>query len=210
VSAYLQNHPLPPYRLFDVAFTVTVALVVFAVTTYIAIARIDRQAWPATGRSRGHWLVIAGIGVLVPPAGAVTSIVWRAKIQPKLLAHSNPPAVVRDPYRLFGAASTFTGRSVRVIGYSIAMFSIVTALRDVTVWSVGDPGHVYIDALGHDIQPRPYITGACHGTVLKTLHLEDPNVQLNHHSYQRWTVTPTAGHLDRVLLDTDTGTVICP
>jgi hypothetical protein len=204
VSAFLQDHPLPPHFFAHVVFDVTLVLVWFAFTTYLAIVRVDRQAWRAAGRSRRRWLVTAGIGVFVPPAGAVTSIVWRAKVQPTL------SAVPRDPYRLFGAASTFTGRAVRVVIAGIAAITLANAVNAVTAWSVGDPDTVYIGALGHDIQPRPYITGACHGTVLKTLHLENPAVLLHHHDYQRWTVVPVAGHLDRVLLDTDSGAVICP
>jgi len=36
------------------------------------------------------------------------------------------------------------------------------------------------------------------------------SVDLDGHSYQRWSVVPVAGHLDEILLDMDSGTVVCP
>src|SRR5262249_45957782 len=125
LSAFLQNHPLPLHFVRDIVFDVTLVLVCFAFTTYIAMVRVRRPAWPAAGRPRWRWLLIAGIGVFVPPVGAVTGIVWRARIQPELLAHSPGPAAGGDPYRLFGAASTFTGRAARVAVASIAAITVI-------------------------------------------------------------------------------------
>ena len=210
MSAFLANHPLPPRFIANTVGIAILLLAAFAVTTLAAILRVDREAWPAAGHSRRRWVAIGVGGLVVLPVGAATSVVWRAKVRPAVLAASSKASAVRDPYRLFGAVTTFKGRAGRVAIAVIAAFSIIGAYSAVIRWSVGDPDTVYITDLGREIQPRPYIAAACPGAIRKTLHLVDPDVLLNHHDYQRWSVAPAPGHMDQVLLDPDSGHVICP
>ncbi|WP_152648599.1 hypothetical protein [Streptacidiphilus anmyonensis] len=67
-----------------------------------------------------------------------------------------------------------------------------------------------ITDMNHEIAPKPWIEEHCTTSVVRALHLDNAGVEENGHYYQRWTVTPKPGHLDRVLLDMDSGTVICP
>lgn len=210
MSAFLANHPLPPRFIANTVAIAILLLAAFAVTTLAAILRVDREAWPSAGHSRRRWVAIGIGGLVVLPISAATSVVWRARVQPTLLAASEKASAVRDPYGLFGALTTFKGRAARVAIAVIAAFSIIGANSAVMPWIVGDPDTVYITDLGREIQPRPYIARACPGVIRKTLHLVDSGVVLNHADYQRWSVVPAPGHMDQVLLDLDSGHVICP
>jgi len=186
VSAFFANHPLPAHFIANTASIGLVLSAALAITTLIAILRADQQAWTLAGHSRRRWVVIAVAGLAVLPVAAVTSLVWRARIQPKLLAASSPPAGLPDPSRLFAAVTTFKGRAVRTAIAVIAMLSVADAASAINVWTVGDPDTVSITRLGHDVEPRSHITAACPTTVRKTLHLIDPGVQVN-------TMTTSAG-----------------
>jgi hypothetical protein len=110
----------------------------------------------------------------------------------------------------FGAADT---KPLKVMRFGICVLALIGfsgLMQGVTTWAVGDPS--FIDAVGPrgpTIHPRPYIDSACPASVRQALHLIG-FVDLDGHSYQRWSVVPVPGYLDEVLLDVDSGTVVCP
>jgi hypothetical protein len=73
----------------------------------------------------------------------------------------------------------------------------------------GDPKGVNIDQLNREIDPKAAIASACHNTITGVKHLENPAVGPDDR-YQRWSVVPIDGHVDRAMLDTRTGKVVCP
>ncbi|GIH21375.1 hypothetical protein [Rugosimonospora africana] len=207
MSDFFINHPIPPATLRDflsVSLAVSVVLVVIAV---IEMARIPVPVWPAANVSRRRWLTRCGIGVPLVPLGLVVAALWAIRILPRLDAHIYPP---RRGSWLFRPATTRTDKAERVVIFVLAMLEFGTLLHGFGNWTIGDPGTVYISNLNHDIKPRTYIAAQCPGSVRRALHLVSDEMRLDGHDYQQWSVDPVPGHLNEVLLDTDTGQILCP
>ena len=122
------------------------------------------------------------------------------------------PARRSSPGRqwFFGTADTKTLRGMRFAIGVLALIGFSGVMQGFTQWTVGDP--TFIDGAGPNgttIHPRPYIVAACPASVREALHLIG-FVDLDGHSYQRWSVVPVPGHVDEVLLDMDSGIVVCP
>ncbi|MFG1876487.1 hypothetical protein ACGFIV_16765 [Sphaerisporangium sp. NPDC049003] len=76
----------------------------------------------------------------------------------------------------------------------------------------GHPDSVYIASLGKDVEPKSFIEKNCVHSVIGVKALEESSIEIKGDSdiYQRWTVIPKPGHIDRVLMSTVSGKVICP
>jgi hypothetical protein len=162
--------------------------------------------------SRRRWIAAAVVSVVLLPLGLVVQPLWRLRVRRRLdeiSPGSLNPFFRRRP-TLFDAATTWHARLGRGLLLVLAAVGIALGMPKLVHYSVGDPAQVFVNDLNRSVAPRPWIEQHCAGSVVRALHLDDPVVEENGHDYQRWTVTPKTGHLDRVLLDLDHGTVICP
>jgi len=232
MSQYLVNHPLPPFLVARVTVAGFGLALIFFLGTLIDIGKVDRTLWRVTGRSMWRWLglalapaaffVVAVLVALVTlnvrvwmillVAGAPSVIVncaWWFVFRPRLMAEARASsATVVPPRPTAGSIARAIGSWVVMIAACAAFGSFTQAVLD---WTVGDPTAVYDVGPHHaTIQPRAYIDAHCPGSVRATRHLISGNVTMGGDSYQRWSVLPRPGHMDEVLLDTDSGKVICP
>lgn len=86
---------------------------------------------------------------------------------------------------------------------------LLATSNDIIEALAGDPATVSIVRLGREVHPKATIAQACRHSVIRVRHLEEAGVGPDSR-YQRWSVEPVGGHVDRVLLDTVTGKTICP
>jgi hypothetical protein len=172
-----------------------------------------RHAWPAAGLSRRRWIVAAVASLVLLPMGLVVSALWRLRTR-RRLAEVEPGGV--NPFfnpkksSVFDAATTWPARLFRGLLVALAVVGVGLGVPRLIHDSVGDPAGVGITDLNHDIAPKPWIEEHCITSVVRALHLDNAGVEETGHYYQRWTVTPKPGHVDRVLLDMESGAVICP
>ena len=213
MSSLLVNHPISHRFLVVTALCVIWVMLLVSAATARDVLRVPRALWPAAGRSRRVWLVAAWVGLLLFPLGSVAAIFWWGRVRPQLEAHRLPETFFPvGPFGLlFSDESTvplWIARSA--IGF-FAIVGLVVSAPAVTQWTVGDPTSVYGPGTnGKSVEPRLYIRKSCPLSVRRVLHLESNDVELNGHSYQRWSVVPLPGHLDEVLFDPVSGHVICP
>ncbi|WP_042377426.1 hypothetical protein [Streptacidiphilus melanogenes] len=177
------------------------------------VLAVARPAWAAAGLSRRRWVAAAAAGLVMLPMGLAVIPLWRLRAR-RRLDEACPGSV--NPYfdarrsSVFDAAVTWPARLFRVMLVVLAAVGIGLGAPRLLHDSVGDPAQVDITDLRHPTAPKPWIEEHCTNSVVQALHLDDAVVEENGHDYQRWTVTPRPGHVDRVLLDMDDGTVICP
>jgi hypothetical protein len=79
----------------------------------------------------------------------------------------------------------------------------------------GDPATVFVgdSADGREIDPKAAIARQCGHAIFSVGSLDKSGDSwLNYHGseYQSWRVVPKPGHVDRALLNGETGQVICP
>ena len=173
---------------------------------------VTPHAWPAAHVKRRSWTALACASVVLVPIGLAVVPLWCLRIRPRL--EEAAPGSVRAFFKrgptIFDAATTWFSRLGRVVLVVLAAVGVGLGMPELLHAGVGDPSRVAITDISHDIAPKPWIEQHCTGSVVRALHLDNPVVEVNGHEYQRWTVTPEPGHVDRVLLDLDSGTVICP
>ncbi|MBF9069018.1 hypothetical protein [Streptacidiphilus fuscans] len=191
----------------------TPVLLLANILTLADVLSAGRHAWSAAGLNRRRWIAATVVSLVLLPMGLVVSAMWRLRAR-RRLAEVDPGSVnpLFNPKKssLFDAATTWPARLVRGLLVALAAVGVGLGVPRLIHDSVGDPAEVGITDLNHDIAPKPWIEQHCTTSVVHALHLDNAGVQENGHYYQRWTVTPKPGHLDRVLLDMDSGTVICP
>lgn len=187
-------------------------LLVAGILTLSEVLSVPPGAWTAARLDRRRWTALAGASVLLLPLGLVVSAMWHLRVRPRLeqAAPGGTRAIFRKRPTLFDAATTWPARLGRALLVVLAATGLALGVPGLLHAAAGDPGHVGIGGMSDDIAPRPWIERHCTASVVRALHLDDADVRENGHDYQRWTVTPRPGHVDRVLLDLDSGTVICP
>ncbi len=187
-------------------------LLVANIFTLAEVLSVPPHAWTAADVNRGRWTALAGASVLLLPLGLVTSTWWGLRIRARLeqAAPGSTRTVFRRRATVFEAATTWPARLSRVVLVTLAAIGLALGMPKLLHAAVGDPSHVSVGNMNHDIAPKTWIEQHCTGSVVRALHLDNPAVEENGHDYQRWTVLPKPGHVDRVLLDLDSGTVICP
>ncbi|WP_377266890.1 hypothetical protein [Peterkaempfera sp. SMS 1(5)a] len=188
------------------------ALLVANILTLADMVSVAPHAWPAARLSRRRWAAVACASVVLLPLGLAVIPLWRLRLRPRL--EETVPGSVRPFFKrgptIFDAATTWYSRLFRFALVVLAVIGIGLGMPKLLRTSVGDPSHVSITDASHDIAPKSWIEQHCKSSVVRALHLDNPVVEENGHDYQRWTVTPKYGHVDRVLLDVDSGRVICP
>ncbi len=234
MSTFLLNHPISHTLVINAILFTAFLIVGVNVIALGEIFRVPRAAWPTSTTSRLRWIAAGFFGVLLLPVAVIVSFgvghngmllmlaglpspaIWwlytRKRLQVNVAGLGLPwPSSKGSERKLFfGAADTKTLKVMRFAIGVLAYIGFSLSFTAVNKWTVGDP--TYIDAVGPSgatIHPRPYIVAACPTSVRETLHMIG-FVYLSGHNYQRWTVVPFPGHLDEVLLDTDSGKVICP
>jgi hypothetical protein len=209
---------------------------VLVALTLVEVVRVPAGAWAQGAAARSWWIAAGVFSVLLHPLSAIVSIGWVGHDGLLLCLPSLPfvalwwlhtrrrlqaraaeiglawPARQSSHGRqlLFGTADTKPLKGMRFAIAVLALIGFSGLMQGFTQWTVGDP--TYIDGLGPNgktIHPRPYIVAACPASVREAMHLI-ALVDLDGHSYQRWSVVPVTGHLDEVLLDMDSGIVVCP
>lgn len=207
MSDFFLNHPIPPAALWDFLSVSVASGFVLVVTALVEMIRVPVPAWPAANASRRRWTALCSVGALLVPLGLAVAAVWVIRILPRLDAHADPP---RRRWWLFQAATTRAGKVGRVVVFALAVLEFGRLLHGLGNWALGDPDTVYISRLDRYVKPRAYIAAQCPGSVRRVLHVASNEVRLDGHDYQRWSVDPLPGHLDQVLLDSDSGKVVCP
>jgi hypothetical protein len=98
-----------------------------------------------------------------------------------------------------------------IVCFTFAMTHALNAWHD---WRSEDPTSVSIGAEedSREIDPRQAIATQCSEVIEAVGHIDEPNPVVTYHGvdYERWRVEPKLGHMDRVLLNFETGEVICP
>jgi hypothetical protein len=235
LSTFLLNHPISHVFVINVVLGVVALSLNFVADTLIEVFGVPAGAW-APGTAARPWWIAAGLfSVLLYPLSIIVSIGWaghnglllclpslpfaalwwlhtRRRLQARATEIGLPWRIRQSSKRqwFFGTADTKTLKVMRFAIGVLAVIGFSGLMQGFTSWTVGDPSS--IDGLGPNgatIHPRPYIVAACPASVHEVLHLIG-FVDLDGHSYDRWSVVPVPGHLDEVLLDTDSGTVLCP
>ena len=214
MSSFLANHPISHTLLVSTVFVAIYVTLFTSITTLRDIRRIPQVLWPAAGRSRRRWVIAGWVGLLLFPLGAIAAIFWWARVRRHLAALPKPPETFFPFGPLSPLFSDEGGASLWILRSAIGLFALVGFIVGgpaIGRWAVGDPTDVNIGgAHSRSVNPRTYIQDNCPLSVRRTQHLESNDVELDGHSYQRWSVVPVPGHLDEVLVDTDSGHVICP
>jgi hypothetical protein len=213
MSSFLVNHPISDTLLINAALCGIGVTLFVGFTTLRDILQVPRTLWPAAGRSRRAWIITGWVALLLFPLGWVAAIYWWGRVRRQLESHRPP-----ETYFPFGPLGTlfsdesslslWIGRSA--LGF-FAVVGLVVGAPAFGQWAVGDPTTIYdVGSPSRTVDPRLYIRDNCPISVRRVLHLGSNDVELDGHSYQRWSVVPLPGHLDEVLFDTDSGHVICP
>jgi hypothetical protein len=185
-----------------VVFFAWMAAAALTAVTVSDMAAVPAEVWRTGGRSARAWRWTAMIGVLVAPLGLVVSALWWIRIA-RDLPHSASANWTGPSWpAAAGRTRHEAGRVLAVMGF---LALLTTGARSLEA----DPETVNITQLGHDIEPRPYIASQCPDSVLSVGHIADPAFGADP-DLERWEVTPRAGHVDIVLLNVETGEVICP
>ena len=236
MSTFLLNHPISHVVAINVVLFVVALSLGLVTVTLVEVFRVPAGVWARGTTARSWWIAVGSFSALLYPLSAVVSIGWaghdglllclpslpfvalwwlyaRRRLQARAvearLSWPAPPPSQRRHW-LFGTAETKAVKSTRFVIGVLAIIGFTVVMQGFTKWTVGDP--TVIDGLGTNgatIHPRPYIVAACPASVREALHLIG-FVDLDGHSYERWSVVPLPGHLDEVLLDMDSGTVMCP
>jgi hypothetical protein len=235
LSSFLVNHPISHAFAISVVLCVFALGLILVLDTVIEVFRVLPAAWPPGTMARPRWIVAGFLSLFLYPLSFIVAIgwtghdglllslpslafvaIWRLGTRKRLHARAAEiglPSASRPSSKrqlLFGAADTKTLKATRFAIGVLAFIGLGVSMPAFTTWTVGDPTSIYgVGPGGATIHPRAYIVAACPASVRKTLHLIG-SVDKGTDSYQRWSVVPLPGHLDEVLLDTDSGAVICP
>ena len=184
--------------LVPTVFAVLAAMFVVAITLS-DMAAIPKETWRAAGyRARGlRWA--ARLGIIVVPLGLIATWFWWFILGPSL----HEPVAPGAPHA-FTSAIRRTSRVVVAVlaiwGFTAGIFSLINGLTP-------DPRRVYITPAG--IVPQSYIVAHCPNSVVRVDRLDSRAFGADS-NMERWDVTPRPGHVDVVLLNLDTGEVVCP
>jgi hypothetical protein len=173
-----------------------------AAITVSDMAAVPKSTWRAAALRLRALRWAARIGVVVVPVGVVAALYWWLRAGRTV----RPQRVVGSP----GAWTAAGARTLRKGGILLACVGIGSLTSGVLTAFTPDPGKVYITQLGRDIAPRTYIVEHCRNSVAKAGHLDRRAFSGADGRFERWDVTPLPGHVDVMLLDTQTGEVICP
>ena len=236
MSTFLLNHPISHVVVINVVLFVVALSFGLVAVTLAEVFRVPAGAWARGTTARSWWIAAGVFSALLYPLSAIVSIGWAGHDGLLLCLPSLPfvalwwlytrrrlqtraadiglswPARQSSQRRqwFFGTADTKMLKSTRFAIGVLAFIGFSGVMQGFTTWTVGDPASIDgLGANGATIQPRPYIVAACPASVREALHLIG-FADLSGHSYERWSVVPVPGHLDEVLLDMDSGTVVCP